>query len=823
MASKKIQGITVEIGGDVSPLKKAIKAANDAAKDLQSELKGVESLLKMDPGNIDLLKQKEELLGKTIDGTKQKLEGLRKAKEQADKDMANGTEVNEAEYRNLIREIASTERKLKEVTAASKQFGSVGAQQVAAMGKKVEEVGGKLSSIGGTLSKTLTAPIVAGATAAVVGTQELRGDLARLEANAVSAGAAVEDLDGWMTQMAAVTGETDSSVEGLSNLLAAGFKGDKMQQLLDDLSGAAIKFSDTLKFEGLSDGLQETLATGAATGPFGELLERSGLALDDFNAGLAEAAANGTQVDYVLQTLAQTGVADVYEAYKATNGEVLDAAATQYELQAALAELGAVLQPIITEVTGFLADLLEKFNALDPETQKIILTVLAIVAAIGPLLSGIGGVITTVGKIMEYAPKIQSMLGGVSAFLAGPGGVVLAIAAVVAALVLLYKNCKEFRDFVDKALSFIKDKFGFVFDGIMLLFGAFKKLFSGDFEGFVSDIQKAASVLLDGFKQLGADIVKGLWNGIKSVKDWIVEKVKGFGSSILSGLKDFFGIHSPSRVMAAEVGAPIAEGVAEGITDETPTAVAAVTEMSEALIDATETGLDEQQALIDEYNDKLEARADAIAGAFGLFDQVQQDADVTGQGLLDNLKGQVAALREWRDDLAELANRGIGGELLADLQEAGAVAGDKIKALTLLSDKELQEYADLYAQKMQVAAEQAASEMGAILVPDLATTAETFTAAATAAAGQPATPTATTGTPTDRLAEIITQALLEGLNYIGNSIFDGLPKVVNLLINGSQMAKATWDDYTSEGTRRGRMFAPSYDDIYSIVMDAIGG
>ena len=97
----KIKGITVEIGGDVTPLAKALNALNKDIGSTQSELKKVERLLKLDPGNTVLLAQKQELLSKAVADTEKKVEALKAAKAKADADMANGTEINEKQYREL--------------------------------------------------------------------------------------------------------------------------------------------------------------------------------------------------------------------------------------------------------------------------------------------------------------------------------------------------------------------------------------------------------------------------------------------------------------------------------------------------------------------------------------------------------------------------------------------------------------------------------------------------------------------------------------------------------------------------------------------------
>lgn len=67
---------------------------------------------------------------------------------------------------------------------------------------------------------------------------------------------------------------------------------------------------------------------------------------------------------------------------------------------------------------------------------------------------------------------------------------------------------------------------------------------------------------------VGANLIKGLWNGIKNVKDWIINKIKGFGNVVIKSIKGIFGIHSPSRVMRDEVGKNLALGIGEGFTSQ---------------------------------------------------------------------------------------------------------------------------------------------------------------------------------------------------------------------------------------------------------------
>ncbi|MBQ1572154.1 MAG: hypothetical protein IIZ78_13590, partial [Clostridiales bacterium] len=90
--------------------------------------------------------------------------------------------------------------------------------------------------------------------------------------------------------------------------------------------------------------------------------------------------------------------------------------------------------------------------------------------------------------------------------------------------------------------------------------------------------------ILSSIKDIGLNLVKGLWEGIKSAKDWIFDKIGGFCDGIVDGFKDFFGIHSPSRVMASQVGQYISSGMAEGITDNIDSVTNAMSEVTDAVV-----------------------------------------------------------------------------------------------------------------------------------------------------------------------------------------------------------------------------------------------
>ncbi len=167
--SSKIQGITVEIGGDTTKLGNALQSVNSKTKALQSELKGVNTLLKMDPSNITLLKQKQDLLNKSIAECREKLNTLKATQEQVQAQFEKG-EITEEQYRDFQREIIATEQKLKSLTKQAKEFGNVSSQQIAAAGENMKELGNNIENAGQKMLGATTVIVAAGTAAIAVGT-----------------------------------------------------------------------------------------------------------------------------------------------------------------------------------------------------------------------------------------------------------------------------------------------------------------------------------------------------------------------------------------------------------------------------------------------------------------------------------------------------------------------------------------------------------------------------------------------------------------------------------------------------------------------------
>lgn len=159
MAASTIKGITIEIGGDTTKLDKALSGVNKQSRDLQKELKEVEKGLKLDPKNTELLAQKQTLLKEAVAATSEKLDVLKSAEAQVQKQFENG-EVSEEQYRALQREIIKTEADLKNLKTAAADSNAT----LEKIAEVTEKVGNKSADLGNKMLPVTAA--ITGATAA---------------------------------------------------------------------------------------------------------------------------------------------------------------------------------------------------------------------------------------------------------------------------------------------------------------------------------------------------------------------------------------------------------------------------------------------------------------------------------------------------------------------------------------------------------------------------------------------------------------------------------------------------------------------------------
>ena len=333
----RIKGITVEIGGDTTGLNKALQGVNKEIKNTQSQLKDVEKLLKLDPGNTELLSQKQKLLGDAVAETKQKLETLKTAAEQANEALARG-DITQEQYDALQREIIETEQALKDLEAQAEQSATA-LQKIAATGEKLQAVGDKISGVGEKLM-----PV----TAAVTG----------LGTVAVKTAA---DFDSSMSKVAAVSGATGDDFDALRDKARemgakTKFSASEAAEAMNYMAMAGWKTSDMLS------GIEGIMNLAAASGE--DLATTSDIVTDALSAfGLTAAdSAHFADVLAAASSNANTNVSMMGETFKycapvaGALGYSIDDVAEAIGLMAnsgiKSSQAGTALRTILTKLQG---------------------------------------------------------------------------------------------------------------------------------------------------------------------------------------------------------------------------------------------------------------------------------------------------------------------------------------------------------------------------------------------------------------------------------------------------------------------------------------
>ena len=372
------------------PLKRQLDTVNASIRALENNAESMQQ--KLSAGKISTA-QYDAFTWK-LDDTRKRANELEKAIEDVNKEFS-GAKIDQKQYDAIQRELAETEKAAEDAQKEFEKFSET-AEKFNASTSTLATGAGKVQEATQGIS-TAAAGILTAAAATVPATEELRNSLSILETNAVNAGVGLGTAQEAMKSFNTVSGELDSSLEATSNLLQAGFTESNLQKAVENLSGAYLRFPDTLKIESLADSLQETLATGEATGQFGELLDRLGVGAENFNAQLAMIPDEVDRQNYALGLLASQGLADTYKAWEDNNQQLIENRKASYEFQMAMAELAETVQPFLTDIVEIGTQVLDFFNSLPPSVQTAIGVFLLLIAAISPIAGIISAVAVAAG------------------------------------------------------------------------------------------------------------------------------------------------------------------------------------------------------------------------------------------------------------------------------------------------------------------------------------------------------------------------------------------------------------------------------------------
>lgn len=426
--ANRIKGLTIEIGGNTTKLQRSLSGLDRSLKNTQDKLKDIDKLLKLDPRNTELLTQKQKALEDSIKGTKLRLNELKTAQE----GVAKGSE----DWDTLQREIIATEQQLESLQRDYRSFGSVGAQQVAAVGRSMEELGGKIEGVGRKL-----APLSAAGGAVLGALGKLGYDAVQnaddLNTLAKQTGFTTEELQQFRYAADLIDVSAEDITGSISKLRKAMTgHADAWQALgvaTTDANGNLRDSSDVFyeTLQALSQISNETERDTLAMEIFGKSADQLAGIIDDGGAALKQYGQEAKDLGLILDQ-------DTLDALNETNDSIdrLKAQGT-----ANLAKLGATVAttfgPYIEKAAELAGKLADRIGNLSPEQTEFIAKAAGIAAALAPVLTIGGKLISGVGKFLTYAPKVV----GVIKTIAGAFSPwTLVIGAIVAGAIAIYTN-----------------------------------------------------------------------------------------------------------------------------------------------------------------------------------------------------------------------------------------------------------------------------------------------------------------------------------------------------------------------------------------------
>lgn len=583
----RIQGITVEIGGDTQGLSKALSGVNKEIRTTQSQLKDVERLLKLDPGNTELLRQKYELLNDSIESTEEKLDSLREAEKQVQQQFERG-EVSQDQYNGLQREIIATEQALgrlqNEARDTENRINGIDEKPIEQVEDAAEDAGDALRDAGDDASHfgdmLKAGAIVEGVSGLVDSmsqladeTREYQRIMGSLEVSSERAGYSAEETADTYRQLYGVLGDDQTAATTTANLQALGFAQEDLKDLTNAAIGAWATYGDSIPIDGLAESINETIQSGQVTGNFADVLNWAGTSEDDFNSKLENAADSTERANIVMEELARQGLVEAGEAWQKNNESLVESNQAAADFQDTMAEMSERISPVLTAVQnginqllGSLLDMTEgiDFSAVGDSIEAgfsfVIDTILPKLRdgfqwildnreALVTALIAIGSAVTTYmagQQVYAFAtttlPKIISGFSTFFTTLSGGGGVFAALTAainpvtlaiagiaaavgvVVGAFATLWNTSEEFRTNITAIWNQLVTTFQTFTQGIV---DRLNEL-GFNFENIGQVIQAAWQALCDFL----APVFEGAFQAVATIFDTI--------TSAILGVLDFF-------------------------------------------------------------------------------------------------------------------------------------------------------------------------------------------------------------------------------------------------------------------------------------------
>lgn len=514
-----------------------------SSEGLEAKLKSLSQIIELQKGNVSALeKEYEKVKAEKGENSKEaqqlalKLEKERTALAKSEKESNKFSKAledlksNSDKAGKSVDELTDSEKK----NAKASEEAGEGSEKASSGFKSM--LGANLVSSAITSLTASLGGLVSSLFESAEATKEYRKNMGFLEEASRVAGESVANAKDNLFSMASVSGDLNASTEAINNLLASGIKGDNLDKITKQLEGASIKWKDTLKLEGLADGLQETLATNNAIGPFAELLERGGQNLETFNSKLKNCTTEAEKQNLVMQYLSKMGLDEISDKYKENNKSLYESEMAQMRYNDSMAEMGEAIEPINTIFTNLKTTMIQNFlPSLKTITTGFVDLANGVNGAGTQILNGFGNMLSSLLKrISSFA---QSFTTNFISFVPSLISKITEAFPIVISLIINYIKLAlmEATNLFPQFTEGTSNLFSQIMNSVVEGFGKILEELPSLLENIFSFLSGASSSLLEIAKNLFASLVDGLIIAVDLLKENLPEIL----NAIKNGLAEF--------------------------------------------------------------------------------------------------------------------------------------------------------------------------------------------------------------------------------------------------------------------------------------------
>lgn len=629
-SSKKIKGINIEIGGNTTKLKEALKDVDNVVYHTNTELSELKKALKLDPGNATLLSQKYELLKKNIEATKNRLDTLKEAQKQMG-NYNNLTDEQKESYRALTVEISKVEKALE---GMNKELHASGKIDLSKIGTALEKIGNvaldvskKMAQVSAAIGGALAGVVTAGVKSYASLEQNI-GGVETLFKESEKEIQQWEEIYGKSWEELQKEGFTTTADQVISNASkafeTAGVSANEYMQGVTSFAASLLQSVEGNSWEAMEIADMAFIDMADNANKFGTdmasiqhayqgFAKQNYTMLDNLKLGYG---GTKTEMERLLSDAEKfsgihydiSNLSDVYNAIHVIQEEMGVTGTTAKEasetISGSVASMKAafdnflngsgsakdvaktvknVIKNIVNAVTKIAPDILngivELTKELLPEISKVIFAMLP------TLFESVTNMIQSILNLIQenkepFADMVVNLLMMLVNFIIEnlPLIIDVGLQIIIALATGIADKLPELIPTIVDTILYIVD---ILLEHIDVIIEAGAKLLAalalGLFDALPKLLVKIPEIIIklrDGLREgiakirdVGAELIAGLWNGIQEKWNKLKEKVANFGKGIVDKFKNVFGIHSPSKVMKEQIGENLGLGIAEGVED----------------------------------------------------------------------------------------------------------------------------------------------------------------------------------------------------------------------------------------------------------------